>query len=187
MSEVMALESLVEQLLSFEGYWTKMRVPFKKPSGANSDLDVLGIKRGGRVVVAECKGWGSPEDYWNFDAPSRRKYLDELCREARDNFKHFLRSQQAKRLEIDHIDEFYLVLPGRVGQEENREALSARLKQKHRLPVSVFRLLCVHEVIRKLQDHVSKNMNERRKRYADTSLEMIRWVLRSGGRISWAN
>lgn len=79
MSEPMGLEHLTELLAQLKGYHTSTRVPFvarltkageKKEDNAQGDLDVVGLgpekdlhdgRR--RLLVAECKGYGSPESY----------------------------------------------------------------------------------------------------------------------------
>ncbi|MFQ5777012.1 MAG: hypothetical protein ACE5IP_03285 [Terriglobia bacterium] len=181
MSEPMALETLAEHLLRFEGYWTQTRVPFKTRRG-NSDWDVVGMSPSGRVVVAECKGVGSPRDYLNWDTPAKQRKIERWCKKAEDNWRYFLRSPANKRLQLRRINEFRLFLPGKLPRSNAREKLEARLQRKYSFPV---RLFSVQEIIQKLKLHVQRDMKERGKRYADPALEMIRWLLRAGGDIVW--
>ena len=186
MSEVMALEKIVELWLKSEGHWTETRVPFKKPSGANSDVDVIGIKLNGKkakVVVVEVKGHGSPSAFPNYGSPGRTRGIKRLCSKEKKDLKSFLRSDFAKQFGIKRVDEVRLVEPGRLPHK--RAELEHRLRQELRLPF-VLRIYSVDEVIQLLWEWVIKNKDIRRKRYADTSLEMIRWILRSGRNIEWA-
>ncbi len=182
MSEAMALETLMEHLLRFEGFWTRTRVPFKRKRGGLSDIDIVGINHKGRGVVVECKGWGSPESYYNLNTAKRRLQIRQLCRKAKKDIPHFLKSEANKTLGIRRIHEFRLVLPGKLDTGAPRKSLEQTLGKQMKCTVEI---VCVDELLKKLVDHVAQDKNKRRKRYPDTSLEMIRWVLRSGGRICW--
>lgn len=73
MSEAMALERMIQMLATFEGYLTDTRVPylakyekrsgFEKTGTQHGDLDLVGVGLDRRLLVAECKGYGSPESY----------------------------------------------------------------------------------------------------------------------------
>ncbi len=181
----MALERLVEQWLRFDGYWTLTRVPFKikRRGGGNSDFDVLGVNAKGEVVVAECKAGGRASDYFNFDAKWGRRWIEELCEKVKKDWPHFKQSDaNKKRLHLRRIDTLRLVLPGRLNNQGTKEKLESSLTKRCGFDVQIFG---IHEVIQKIQDNVEKDKNERRRRYADTALEMIRWILRSDGRICW--
>ncbi len=185
MSEPMALERLVEQWLRFDGYWTLTRVPFKilRRGGGNSDFDVLGVNAKGKVVVAECKAWGRANDYWDFDAKSDRRVIEKLCKKVKKDWPHFKQSYANKRrLKLRRIDTPRLVLPGRLSDPGTKEELESSLTKRCGFDVQIFG---IHEVIQKIQDEVEKDKDKRRRRYADTALEMIRWILRSDGRICW--
>jgi hypothetical protein len=55
--EEMALESLVASVWKLEGYLTVIRHPIRV-TGGYSDIDVLGLRGGGYVRLAECKARG---------------------------------------------------------------------------------------------------------------------------------
>jgi hypothetical protein len=131
MSGVMAFETLVRTWLEFQGYWTMVRAPFKKRSGAISDIDVLGRNARDQTVVAECKAWGSP------------------C------------------------------------QDGNSELYAEGLRKEYGMPVDHLNVKGIHEVIQDLYNSVNIDMHERRKRYPDSALEMLRWMIRAGGRTDW--
>ncbi len=187
MSETMALESLAEQWLRSQGYWTQTRVPFKKRKG-NSDLDVIGVnlQGRGRVVVIECKGWYGPKDYPTFTSKGKKQDVVWLCQKAKEDLKYFLGSRASKDRGIARVDEFRLVLPGYLPDGAKRRDMETQVKKRCRLPWDL-RLFSVHEIIRDLQTWVKRDMYVSRKRYSDTSLEMLRWVWRSGGEIRWRN
>jgi hypothetical protein len=86
MSEAMALERMTQMLAELEGYLTATRVPYlakqtksgqDKTGMQHGDLDLVGIGPGPerRLLVAECKGYGSPEDYQNWLAPGAFQFL----------------------------------------------------------------------------------------------------------------
>lgn len=185
MSEAMALESLAEQWLRSEGYWTQTRVPFRMRRG-NSDLDVLGVNLKRRVVVIECKGWGGPEYYPTYNTQRLEEEVVPLCRKAKKDLKYFLASVASRKLEITRVYEFRLVLPGHLPDGAQKRDMEKDLKKRCGLACNL-RIFSVHEVIRDLQKWVGEDMHIRRKRYADTALEMLRWVWRSGGQICWRN
>ncbi len=185
MSEPMAVERLVEQWLRFDGYWTLTRVPFKIKThgGGNSDFDVLGVNWKGEVVVAECKAGGRADDYFNLDAKGMRGWIEELCGKVKKDWRHFKQSYtNKKRLHLRRINTFIVVLPGRLNDQETKEKLESSLTKRYGFDVQIFG---IHEVIQKIQDQVENDMGKRQRRYADTALEMIRWILRSHGRICW--
>jgi len=182
MSEEMAIETLAKHWLTFDGYWVQTRVPFKKHRG-HSDFDVVAfMPASSKVVIVECKAWGSPTDYPNFQTAARAKRIKEMCRKAHRDWKYFGRSAANKRLKLQKLYEFRLVLPGRLDDKKKQVDLEKELSLELGFKV---RLFAVHEVIQEVQKQVEKDMELRRVRYPDTSLEMLRWVSRSKGRLSW--
>lgn len=193
MSEAMALERLAEEWLRFQGFWTQTRVPFrlrgtaKKPLGSSSDLDVIGIReneKGLDVVVVEVKGHGAPNVYPDYTRHGRGREIIKICKEKKKDVRIFERSVR-KDWGIHRVNELRLVLGGKlVTAGDARRKLEHDLKHRYKLPFSV-RIFSIDEMIRDLVECVRKDKDVRRKRYADSALEMIRWVLRSGGNICW--
>ena len=190
MSEAMAVERMVEEWLRFQGHWTQTRVPFKKPRGGNSDINVIGAnlqRKRPRVVVVEVKGHGSPSAYPDYTSPGRARQIEDLCKKEKRSIKQFLHSPAAKHLGVTKVDELRLVEPGRLGPlGKRREDLEHTLRQKYRLPFEL-RIVSIDEVIKDLFKRVTTDKDERRKRYADTALEMIRWITRAKGQIEWSS
>lgn len=91
MSEVMGLEHLTLLLAQTEGFLTDARVPCtakqtkagaSKTDGTMGDLDVVGLGPQGteprRLLVAECKGYGAPEDYPCWLTPPYLMHIEDL-------------------------------------------------------------------------------------------------------------
>lgn len=193
MSEAMALERLAQEWLRFQGFWTQTRVPFrlrfngKTPLGASSDLDVIGLRQNGKeldVVVVEVKGHGSPDTYPRF-TKSRKQKIIEICKAKKRDIRLFERSVR-KDWGIGKVNELRLVLGERlVPAGKRRNELERSIKRKCKLPFRV-RIFAIDEIIRDLVEYVRKDKDERRKRYADTALERIRWIIRSDGNVCWS-
>ena len=100
MSELMAVESVVEAEWLLNGYWTKARYPFKTPNGGWSDIDVVAYSPDDKhLVISESKvrgqknlvmayteeskeNWGSIVDYDNDYYLSFLKHLPVHCRDG---------------------------------------------------------------------------------------------------------
>ncbi len=179
MSEPMALERLAAEWLRFEGYWTELRVPYRKKN-TFSDIDVLGFrKQAPGVVAVECKGWGKATEYRHL-AKGRIDRIRRHCWRTKRSWASFQHSN--KRLGLGRIDELRLVWPGSFRKEATKIKLEKELTNKCGFKVRIFG---VRDLIVQLENCVRNDLKERGKRYPDTALEMIRWVVRSGGRICW--
>lgn len=80
------------------------------------------------------------------------------------------------------VKELRLILGERLPAADARRKFEQELKGKGKLEVHIF---SIDEMIRGLVESVREDMYVRRKRYADTALEMIRWIIRSGGNVCW--
>jgi hypothetical protein len=125
MSEAMALERMTQMLAELEGYLTATRVPYlakytnsgeEKTGAQHGDLDLVGIgpEPECRLLVAECKGYGSPEDYPNWLAPDYLWHLQDLIHKASSNIQSIAHVRwEAEFKARDHRpDEVWIVFPG---------------------------------------------------------------------------
>lgn len=125
MSEPMGLERMTETLAQVEGYLTETRVPFLaratragnlKTDRTPGDLDVVGLAPAPDhdLLVAECKGYGSPEQYDNWLRPQMLAHLVDLVWGAAANIRelsHVRWSQEfAKRNHKPTV--VWVVFPG---------------------------------------------------------------------------
>ena len=87
MSEVMAIESIVEAYAKFKGYFCEMRVPFKLKRGY-SDFDIVGFNPKTRAtLVVECKAWGSSDYYPSCDGSDYKRWFKKQFRKIIKNCK----------------------------------------------------------------------------------------------------
>jgi hypothetical protein len=125
MSEAMALERMTQMLAELEGYLTATRVPYlakhtksgeEKTGAQHGDLDLVGIglEPERRLLVAECKGYGSPEDYPNWLAPDYLWHLQDLIHKASGNIQAVahVRWEPEFKARGHRPDEVWIVFPG---------------------------------------------------------------------------
>jgi hypothetical protein len=172
MTEPMAIEKLVAERYELDGYFTLLRVPFKLKSGS-SDLDVIAYdKKTKDTIIIECKAWGSPDDYSNFDTTARRRKIKWLFKDLKNRAEKF-RQSETNVWGIGKPKKLVIVIPGFFDDKEVFENdVSHALKCK-------VELLPIHELIKELIEKVQTDKDIRRKRYGSTSLEFIRWLIRS--------
>ncbi len=79
MAEAMTVETIVEADWQMQGFWTKLRFPFKTAGGGWSDIDVLAYNPESReLVIGESKVRGPKKDIYAFTTDTQRKYRDIL-------------------------------------------------------------------------------------------------------------
>lgn len=176
----MAIEGIASDLARLHGYHTEIRVPYiKADSTKNSpgDIDVLGINQHGETIAIECKAFGEPYAYPNWNTERRtsdiRGYIEELVHDCGDildtRFEH-----------VDSIDEIWIVFKGFFASEEDprrtvvkrsREAFTNELEAEFGVSI---RLLPSHVLIQELIETVAIDMDFRRRRYASPAMEMVR-------------
>jgi len=169
MSEAMAIESIVQEYAKFKGYLTETRVPFKLKRG-HSDLDVLGFNpKTKNSLVAECKAWGSPNQYPSYN--NSKKWFKEKFEEIIAKWEHF-KNSPTNKWRFSKLDEIWYVIPGYCDDKEQVEAdLSTELDHN-------VRIIPIHELILDVMFEVKKDKDIRRKRYSNPALEFCRWLLR---------
>jgi hypothetical protein len=231
MSEAMALERMTQMLAELEGYLTATRIPYlsrytksgKERTGTQQgDLDMVGIGPAPErhLLVAECKGYGGPEEYQNWMTVDLLCHLRYLTYNAASNIKSVTHVRWGPEFEArgNRPDEVWIVFPGsffprsnpkgwglpskeynkvfveaiiqvaqsswdfrqeRIRKEQEAELLTeAETFLGDRYDVRV-RLLPVHRLLHDLFVEVPKDMVQRRKRYPDTAMEMLRWITRA--------
>lgn len=145
MSEVMALERMTQMLAEFEGYLTGTRIPYlsrydksgkERTGDQRGDLDVVGIgpEPERRLLVAECKGYGSPEDYQNWTTTDLLCHLRYLVWSAAHNIASVTHVRWGPEFEArDNIpDEVWIVFPGSFFPRSNPSRWSIPGKQHNR-------------------------------------------------------
>lgn len=166
MTEEMAIESLVKLFWELKGYLVKTRVHYKGKKGGIRDIDVLCFDPKTReCIVIECKAWGSPEEYptYTLDKKNKKDIIDSI-----KELTNELALRRAKEvLGVDKVDRAILYVGGDVDQH-----LIDFLNQDSKIPIDV---VPIHKLVFELFLEVASDMRERRKRYPDTALELIRW------------
>jgi len=171
MSEVMAIESIVEAYAKFKGYFCEMRVPFKL-RGGYSDLDIVGFNPKTRAtLVVECKAWGSSDYYPSCGGSGYKRWFKEEFRRIIKKWDRFKKSP-SNRWNLSKLDQIWYVLPGYSQDKEKVEAqLSKELKHS-------IRIIFIHELIRNVILEVNEDRKKRGKRYSNPALEFCRWLLK---------
>jgi hypothetical protein len=175
MSEAMAIESITEEFLKFLGYFTETRVHFKKERGGNSDIDVLGYNpKTKKTIAVECKAYGGPDNYFNYDTDKRFLEIEGLFDDLLDGWGRFTdKESKTNKWGFKRLDAMWIVIPGYCEKkEEYKEILKKKFKQE-------IEIIPIHELIKNLINEVKKDKNLRRKRYSNPALELFRWLLRS--------
>jgi hypothetical protein len=237
MSEAMALERMTQMFAELEGYLTTARVPYlakyeresenKKKGKQLGDLDLVGIGPAPeqRLLVAECKGFGGPEDYqnwftvyclceledmvwkissnvesvshvrWGPEFEARKEQSTGICKpdEVWIVFPgSFFPRSDPKRFEVDDADYKPFIEEmskaaqpmwdswedGRQPEYEKELLAKAEIFLGESYDVQV-RLFPIHHLLHQLFVGVTRDMVQRRKRYPDTAMEMIRWMARA--------
>ena len=173
MSEEMAIEKLVENYVNFEGYFTTFRVPYKKSGGGLSDIDIIGYNpRNQETLLVEVKAWGSPESYKNAE---KWDDWEEWIGELKDGWKGFTRGG-SNHWGFTKLDKVLIVLPAHFKTPNKEAILSEELSKKFGFKVEI---LPIHSLIERLFFKVNEDMIVRRRRYPDTALELLRWIIRT--------
>jgi len=136
-----------------------------------SDFDVIAYNRSnGEVIIAECKGWGSPESYLNFSTDKRLNKLKSIAEKIVNCWKNFVNSRFNKYgFGKDELKKVIIVIPGYISSTNKHTTISG-------VPVEI---KPVHEVILDIIKIVKNDMYVRRRRYWNPALEMIRWIIRA--------
>ncbi|MBI1878827.1 MAG: hypothetical protein HYR94_11515 [Chloroflexi bacterium] len=123
MSEAMALERMTQILAELEGYLTATRIPYLSlydSSGSeraglqHGDLDLVGLGPNGQLLVAECKGYGSPEDYPSWLTVDKLWFLQDLVWSASNNIQRVNHVRWGPEFEARNSkpDEVWIVFSG---------------------------------------------------------------------------
>jgi len=171
------LTEVLEELISFyfqlRGYFTLTRiiVPCGESSRGLSDFDVIAYDRNeNEVVIVECKGWGSPEEYPSFDTPGRLDKLRNIAEKIIRCWNSFVKSQFNKyNFTGEELRKIIIVIPGKISSG-NRSMVISSIQ---------IEIKPIHEVILDIINTVKEDMYIRRKRYWNPALEMIRWIIRA--------
>ena len=228
MSEPMALEKMTEIRAQLLGYFTSTRVPYiairdqngkLKTGNQSGDLDLVGVNKDGKLLIAECKGYGAGEEYQNWLTNSSIKFFEQIINNCIKNIKTISDSLwEHKFKEKKHkTDCLWIIFPGyfyptskpsylyREGQnlsplaielkekvEKIRETNNASQRKNDEIELlkiasdhfskqfdTEIELIPIHQLIISLIPLIRADMEIRRKRYPDTSTEMIRWLVRA--------
>jgi len=170
MSELMAIESIVEEYAKFLGYFTEHRVPFKLKKG-NSDIDVLGYNRKTKKsLMIECKAWGSPNQYYSFN--DSKSWFKKQFQTMIGKWEFFKKSSTNK-WNLSKLNEIWFVIPGFCDDRLQTEAEIS--KELH----CTVKIIPIHNLLLDIMFEVKKDKDVRRKRYPNAALEFCRWLLRS--------
>lgn len=123
MSEAMALERMTQILATLEGYLTDTRVPYlakfdrsgkEKIGTQHGDLDLVGTGPTQQLLVAECKGYGSPEDYPSWFNVNYLWHLQDLVWNASSNIQSVAHIRWRHEFEArnNKPDEVWVVFSG---------------------------------------------------------------------------
>ncbi len=243
MSEAMALERITQIRAELDGYLTQTRVPYTakrmrtgdaKNGKQQGDLDLIGLGPREELLVAECKGYGTTEEYQNWCTQGRITELAKLIDNCATNIKEVSHSRWDPEFRTHHYrpTDIWIVFPGRLFPKRNpkkwrlqgpfdgllepirddlahawqttedTEELERKVLQTFEQQFSTLysgirvRLLPVHRLLEEVFQKVPDDMCTRRKRYPDTALELIRWMVRivwseslnlSSIQVSWEN
>lgn len=170
----MAIEEIIGSLLEFHGFMVKYRVPFKITQGFG-DLDVVALDlQTNKILVVECKAYGSPETYYNYSAPANKRQVDEQISTLCENIKRFevIKHNFPQNTSLGGVLGVY---PGCFA-ESDRKNLEQNLSERLGVKIAIY---SIHEVLLSLVKAVQDDMFKRRKRYPTTVLEFIRWLIRT--------
>src|SRR5271157_1174710 len=91
MAEAMTVETIVEADWQMQGFWTKVRFPFRTPKGGWADIDVLAYNPESKeLVVGESKVRGPKRDIYAFTAETQKRYGNILEYDG-ENYFGFLK------------------------------------------------------------------------------------------------
>lgn len=95
--------------------------------------------------------------------------------ELKEDWRSFIDGQKTNKWGFRTFDKIRLVVDGHF-PTDGRERFQKELKTMAGCEVEI---LPIHEMIEQLFLMIKEDKNNRRKRYPDTALEMLRWLLRS--------
>lgn len=199
------LENIVSAYYNVKGYFTKTRVPVvisnwcevivrkknvsNKPKRVISDIDVLAYKlvnkKRKELIMIEIKGWGSPEEYLNFNSSRRRDALVKIILKQLCVWNNFV--DGSSEVECDDLDKFILIIPGDINNDAKKYIINsviAKLSYDPKLnkcfmnKTNFIEILPIHELIEDIVKVIKADMYVRRKRYQSEALELIRWIIR---------
>lgn len=228
MSEPMALEKMTETRAQLLGYLTSTRVPYiaihdkkgkLKTGNQPGDLDLVGVNKDGKLLIAECKGYGTGEDYQNWLTISSIQFFEQTIQNCIKNIKTISDSiwEHKFKKKGHKTDCLWIIFPGYFyptsnpsrfyRKDRNLSPLESELKKKSEIiwetkdasqrkndEIELLKiasvhfskqfnteieLIPIHQLIISLIPSIRADMEIRRKRYPDTSMEMIRWLVRA--------
>ena len=167
MSEAMAAELIVEaEWLLEDGYWTKVRFPFKTPGGGWSDIDVLAYSPSKKhLVVSESKVQGpknkvyayTPDTDHYFIDKSYLGFLDNIPVIRRDGVVFDCFAESVERITVQLVSNT-VILPGL--QDEAGASVVRYVEKKGSLPSGV----CVEAMLDSTLDVLARVVERERER-----------------------
>jgi len=185
------LENIFVEYYKLQGYFVVVREPV--PGSSNRgipDLDIIACRRlprdrGHEVILVECKGWGSPESYSNFNTSKRSESVIEKIIERIKVWDTYVHSQNNKYgLKDTELKKFVIIIPGVISdttRSKIKNEVILRLGRNERLKKYAnieIEIKSIHEMLLELIAEIAKDMYSRRKRYENPALELIRWLIR---------
>lgn len=120
MSEPMAAELIVEAEWILDGYWTKVRFPFRAPGGGWSDVDVLAYDPSKKhLVVSESKVQGPKNKVYAYTPDTDHYFIDKSYLGFLDNLPEIRRegvvfdcfAESVERITVQLVSNT-VILPG---------------------------------------------------------------------------
>jgi hypothetical protein len=171
MTEIMAIEKIAEEHAKLEGFLTITRVPYKKVKNYG-DLDILAYSpEDGFLMLIDVKARGKVERYTNANTEKGREYIERRISGLMTYWPKFV-SGNTNRWKFKKLDKIRLIVDGPF---DAKHQFQEDLTKKFEVPVE---LLPIHELFEQIILRVNVDMRVRRKRYPDTALEFIRWLIK---------
>ena len=189
MAEAMTVETIVEADWQLQGFWTRVRFPFKTPKGGWADVDILAYHpEQYKLVIAESKVRGPKKEIYAFTQSTRSKY-GSILEYDEDNYFSFLRHigalcvdglifedfcKMVKTLVVQLVSNYYIADDVRL--DANKAVLSRIQKQ---IPSGInleVRLETTLDVISRIIQ--SENTREQGRRYGHAVIDIAREINR---------
>ena len=143
MSEAMAAELIVEAEWILDGYWTKVRFPFKTPAGGWSDVDVLAYSPSNKhLVVSESKVQGPKNKVYGYTPDTNHCFISKSYLGFLDNLPVILSggvvfdcfAESVERITVQLVSNT-VILPGL--RDEAEASVVGYVKENCDLPSGV--------------------------------------------------
>jgi hypothetical protein len=189
MAEAMTVETIVEADWQMQGFWTRVRFPFKTPKGDWADVDVLAYHPEQRkLVIAESKVREPKKDIYAFTSYTQSKY-GSILEYDEDNYFSFLRhvgtlcvdglifedfGKMVKTLVVQLVSNYYITNDVRPDAEK---VVLGRIQKQIPAGVNVeIRLETTLDVISRIIQ--SENTREQGRRYGHAVIDIAREINR---------